>query len=163
MPLRKTSTDYSLKRGHDGIHAPFAGNLNTPSLTQELHSHEQEVLLPTCESWGSWPVHTKKSRRHKSRLLAYIYSHFVAQPQRNIKGNRPYRLLTFDPMASFSCQVFTCVSCTIGLRTYLLLGLRSTRNQIVKETWEYNLHVHLSCPKTDKHENEAIGSKANKR
>jgi hypothetical protein len=30
--------------------------------------------------------------------------------------NRLYRLFAFHPMASFSCWVFTCISCTIGLK-----------------------------------------------
>ena len=50
------------------------------------------------------------------KMLLAIY-HTVT-----LGSNRPYHLLTFDPMASF---LFTRVSCTIGLATYLIVtGLK---------------------------------------
>jgi hypothetical protein len=39
--------------------------------------------------------------------------------------NRPYRLFTFHPMASFSCQILTHVLCLVGLKMTLFLGLKA--------------------------------------
>jgi hypothetical protein len=47
-----------------------------------------------------------------------------------LKSNKPYRLFTFHPMASFSCQIFTHVLCLVGLKITLLLSLRTARNKL---------------------------------
>ena len=57
--------------------------------------------------------------------------------KRNLsRDNRPYRLFTFDPIASFSCGISPHVSCTIHLRIGLWLGSRSKSNIFVQETWD---------------------------
>jgi hypothetical protein len=49
--------------------------------------------------------------------------------------NRPYRLFTFHPMVSFSCQILTHVLClvAIGLKITLLSSLRTATNKFVQE------------------------------
>jgi hypothetical protein len=63
----------------------------------------------------------------KAKMLGlYLFLHFQAQ-------NRPYRLFTFHPMASFSCQILTHVFCLVRLKITLLLSLRTARNKFVQE------------------------------
>jgi hypothetical protein len=70
--------------------------------------------------------------------------------------NRPYRLFTFHPMASFSCQILTHVLCAVGLKITLLLSLRTARNKFVQENMGiYNLY--LTCENKLTWKNEAIG------
>ena len=71
-----------------------------------------------------------------SVLLLYIERNSFPAILWYCLSNRPYRLFTFDPIASFSCGISHHVSCTIHLRIGLWLGSRSKSNIFVQETWD---------------------------
>ena len=48
-------------------------------------------------------------------------------------SNRLYRLLAFHPMASFSNQVFTRISCTVGLKYKFIIEFKLNNEQFHAE------------------------------
>ena len=81
----------------------------------------------------TWEVNEKLKWMKTSNILMHYGKPYRQAPW---MSNRPYRLFTFDPIASFSCGISPHVSCTIHLRIGLWLGSRSKSNIFVQETWD---------------------------
>jgi hypothetical protein len=54
----------------------------------------------------------------------------ITNPPSCWNSNRPYRLFTLHPMASFSCQIFTHVLCLVGLKITLFIEPKNSKKQI---------------------------------
>ena len=74
-----------------------------------------KVLLHSARGTGGCPQQNFKIK------ASHVW------PQNSLQWS--YLLLAFDPMASFSCQLFSCVSCTVHNRVHLTEAIVSKMSE----------------------------------
>jgi hypothetical protein len=86
-------------------------------------------------AWKSIKLSCKFSLLN-SHQLVFLFDHgltfetLVKRGCMKVVENRPYRLFTFHPMASFSCQILTHVLCLVGLKITFVIEPKNSKKQI---------------------------------